>query len=109
MDKVFDIYLAIADQPESDAYAELSLPAAPYEMRDAMDKLRLPENESLYWEITEYHAFEKLSSILMRTAACMSWTLWPGGCQSWMNANVLRSQACSRWNRQKVVSSRSPG
>lgn len=64
MDKVFDIYLAIADQPESDAYAELSLPAAPYEMRDAMDKLRLPENESLYWEITEYHAFEKLSSIL---------------------------------------------
>ena len=67
MDKVFDIYLAKQDQPESDAYAELSLPAAPYQLQDAFDKLRLAEDESLYWEITEYRQFEELSSILNDT------------------------------------------
>lgn len=61
---MFDIYLAKEDQPESDAYAELSLPATPYQVQDAFDKLRLAEGESLYWEITEYHLFEELSAIL---------------------------------------------
>ena len=55
MDKVFDIYLAKQDQPESDAYAELSLPATPYQLQDTFDKLRLAEDEPPYWEITEYH------------------------------------------------------
>ncbi len=64
MDRIFDIYLAKQDQPESDAYAELFLPATPYQMQDAFDKLRLAEDESLYWEITEYHHFEELSSFL---------------------------------------------
>lgn len=64
MDKIFDIYLAKADQTESDACAALSLPATPYEIQDAFDKLRLAEGEALYWEITEYHAFEELPSIL---------------------------------------------
>ncbi len=64
MDRVFDIYLAKEDQPESDAYAELFLPATPYQMQDAFEKLRLAEGESLYWEVTEYHLFEELSSIL---------------------------------------------
>ena len=67
MDKVFDIYLARQDQPESDAYAELSLPAAPYQLQDAFDKLRLAEGEPPYWEITEYHHFEELSSLLNDT------------------------------------------
>ena len=67
MDKVFDIYLAKQDQPESDAYAELSLPAAPYQLQDAFDKLRLAEGEPPYWEITEYHHFEELSSLLNNT------------------------------------------
>jgi len=64
LDRIFDIYLAKQDQPESDAYAELFLPATPYQMQDAFDKLRLAEDESLYWEITEYHHFEELSSFL---------------------------------------------
>lgn len=64
MAKIFDIYLAKADQPESDAYAELSLPATPYQIQDVFDKLRLAEGEELYWEITEYHSFEELSSVL---------------------------------------------
>lgn len=64
MDKIFDVYLAKADQPESAAYAELSLPATPCQMQDAFDKLQLAEGEIPYWEITGYHAFEELSSIL---------------------------------------------
>lgn len=67
MGRVFDIYLAKQDQPESDAYAELTLPATPYQLQDAFDKLRLAEGESLYWEITEYHHFEELSSLLNDT------------------------------------------
>ena len=67
MAKVFDIYLAKADQPDSGACAELSLPAAPYQMQDAFDKLRLAEGESLYWEITGYRQFEELSSVLNET------------------------------------------
>ena len=65
--KVFDIYLAKQDQLDSDAYAELSLPATPYQIQDAFDKLRLAEGESPYWEITEYHHFEELSSLLNDT------------------------------------------
>ena len=67
MAEMFDIYLAKQDQPENDAYAELSLPATPCQMQDAYDKLRLAEGESLYWEITGYHHFEELSSLLNDT------------------------------------------
>lgn len=67
MGKVFDIYLARQDQPDSGACAELSLPAAPYEMQDAFDKLRLAESEIPYWEVTEYRQFEELSSVLNDT------------------------------------------
>ena len=41
MRRIFDLYLSKEDQPESGAYAELSLPAATYQMQDALDKLRL--------------------------------------------------------------------
>lgn len=67
MDRVFNLYLAKADQPESGAYAELSLPATPYQIQDAFDKLRLAEGESPYWEITEYHQFEDLYDVLDNT------------------------------------------
>lgn len=67
MAKVFDIYLAKADQPDSAACAELSLPATPYEMQDAFDKFRLTEGEIPYWEITGYRQFEELSSVLNDT------------------------------------------
>lgn len=67
MAEVFDIYLSKADQPDNDAYAELSLPAAPYQMLDAFEKLRLAEGESPYWEITEARQFEELSSVLNET------------------------------------------
>lgn len=67
MDKVFEIYLAKQDQPENGAYAEVSFPATAYQMQDAFDKLRLAEGEQPYWEITEYHKFEELSTILNDT------------------------------------------
>ena len=67
MAKVFDVYLAPKDQPDNDACVELSLPATSYQLLDALEKLRLAEGESLYWEITEYRQFEELSSVLNET------------------------------------------
>ena len=46
--KVFAVYLAKEGNPNSDAYAKLDLPASPWELWDALDKVRLQENEELY-------------------------------------------------------------
>ena len=59
--KVFAMYLAKEGNPNSDAYATLELPASPWEVWDAMDKIRLNEGEQLYMEIEDYFAFEYLS------------------------------------------------
>ena len=59
--KIFQVYLAKADVPNNDAYATLDLPASPWEVVDALDKVRLNEGEKLYMEIEDYYAFEYLS------------------------------------------------
>lgn len=59
--KVFAMYLAKEGNPNSDAYATLDLPASPWELWDAMDKIRLNEGEALYMEIDDYYAFEYLA------------------------------------------------
>ena len=59
--KVFAVYLAKEDVPNSEAYATLELPASPWEVVDALDKVRLNEGEQLYMEIEDYDAFEYLS------------------------------------------------
>jgi hypothetical protein len=59
--KIFQVYLAKADVPNNDAYATLDLPASPWEVVDALDKVRLNEGEQLYMEIEDYYAFEYLS------------------------------------------------
>ena len=59
--KVFAVYLAKEDVPNSEAYATLELPASPWELWDAMEKVRLNEGEQLYMEIEDYDAFEYLS------------------------------------------------
>ncbi len=59
--KVFAVYLAKEDVPNSEAYATLELPASPWEVVDALDKVRLNEGEQLYMEIEDYFAFEYLS------------------------------------------------
>ena len=59
--KVFAMYLAKEGNPNSDAYAKLNLPASPWELWDAMEKMRLKDDEALYMEIDDYYAFEYLS------------------------------------------------
>lgn len=46
--KIFGIYLAKLDAPNSETHARLELPASPWELHDAMDKVQLQENEELY-------------------------------------------------------------
>ena len=59
--KVFAVYLAKEDVPNSEAYATLELPASPWEVWDAMEKVRLKDGEALYMEIDDYYAFEYLA------------------------------------------------
>lgn len=53
-DEIFSVYLTPADYSKL-AYAKLDLPASPWKLLDALDKVRLPEGDSLYLEITDYH------------------------------------------------------
>ena len=55
------MYLAKNDTPYSAAYAKLELPASPWEVWDAMEKVRLQTDDILYMEIEDYFAFEYLS------------------------------------------------
>lgn len=64
MKPVFDVYLKNGNPPDSGAHAALYLPAAPYEVLDALDRLRLGENGAVLWEITEYSQFEELEPFL---------------------------------------------
>ena len=59
--KVFAMYLAKEGNPNSDAYAKLDLPASPWELWDALEKVRLQTDDILYMEIEDYYAFEYLS------------------------------------------------
>ena len=59
--KIFEVYLAKEDVPNNEAYAKLDLPASPWEVWDAMDKVRLNEGEQLYMEIEDYYAFAYLA------------------------------------------------
>ena len=59
--KVFAVYLAKEDVPNSEAYATLEQPASPWELWDAMEKVRLKDGEALYMEIDDYYAFEYLA------------------------------------------------
>ena len=59
--KVFAVYLAKEDVPNSEAYATLELPASPWEQWDAMEKVRLKDGEELYVEIEDYYDFSCLA------------------------------------------------
>ena len=59
--KVFAMYLAKEGNPNSDAYAKLDLPASPWELWDALDKVRLQKDDILYMEIEDYYTFEYLA------------------------------------------------
>ena len=70
--KIFGIYLAQLDAPNSEAHARLELPASPWELHDAMDKVQLQENEELYLEIDDYYGFEYLAPHLMELDASLN-------------------------------------
>ena len=59
--KILRVYLAKNDTPYSAAYAKLDLPASPWELWDALEKLRLQTGDILYMEIEDYYAFEYLA------------------------------------------------
>ena len=59
--KIFHVYLAKESVPNNESYAKLDLPASPWELWDAMDKVRLQTDDILYMEIEDYFAFEYLS------------------------------------------------
>ena len=59
--RILRVYLAKSDTPYSAAYAKLELPASPWEVWDAMEKVRLQTDDILYMEVEDYYAFEYLS------------------------------------------------
>ena len=59
--RIFNVYLAKEGVPYNEAYAKLDLPASPWELWDALDKLRLRDGGNLYMEIDDYYAFEYLT------------------------------------------------
>ena len=59
--KIFEVYLAKEGIPNNESYAKLDLPASPWELWDALDKVRLKDGEALYMEIDDYYAFEYLA------------------------------------------------
>ena len=59
--RILRLYLAKNDTPYSAAYAKLELPASPWEVWDAMEKVRLQTDDILYMEIEDYFVFEYLS------------------------------------------------
>ena len=59
--RILRVYLAKNDTPYSAAYAKLELPASPWELWDALEKVRLQTDDILYMEIEDYFAFEYLA------------------------------------------------
>lgn len=59
--KILRVYLAKNDTPYSAAYAKLDLPASPWEVWDAMEKVRLQTDDILYMEVEDYFAFAYLA------------------------------------------------
>ena len=59
--KIFGVYLAKQDAPGSEVHARLELPASPWELHDAMDKVQLQGNDELYLEVDDYYDFEYLA------------------------------------------------
>ena len=55
--KILQLYLAKNDVPNSEACATLDLPASPWELQDALDRVRLRPGEELYLQIDRFYDF----------------------------------------------------
>ena len=111
--KVFAVYLAKEDVPNSEAYATLELPASPWEVWDAMDKIRLNEGEQLYMEIEDYYAFAYLAPHLdgletTRSTICSSaWRARTSKTCS-VSAAVIRRGRCTGCSTTPTARATSP-
>ena len=56
--KVFSVYMG---NPDNHNHAELELPAAPWELLDALDKLRLEDGQQLYWQVENMGRYDFLA------------------------------------------------
>ena len=63
MNKVFELYIANALRDE-ERYAVLSLPATPYEMQDALERVGCHSTKDVYFQVEEYLDFEYLESVI---------------------------------------------
>ena len=65
MRSVIDVYLAKRDSPGDEAYATLSLPAAPYAILDALEKIRPDGPDDVDLAVEEYHGFSYLAPYIL--------------------------------------------
>ena len=56
--KIISIYMG---NPDNSNHAELELPATPWEMVDAMDRLRLSEGQEPYWQVEDLGRYDFLA------------------------------------------------
>ena len=56
--KIISIYMG---NPDNSNHAELELPTTPWEMVDAMDRLRLSEGQEPYWQVEDMGRYEFLA------------------------------------------------
>lgn len=59
--KVFSVYMG---DPDSSSHAELDLPATPWELIDALDKLRLEDGRESYWQVEDIGRYGFLAPLL---------------------------------------------
>ena len=59
--KIISIYMG---NPDNSNHAELELPATPWELVDAMDKLRLSEGQEPYWQVEDIGRYGFLAPLL---------------------------------------------
>ncbi len=58
---IFSIYLG---NPDNDNGTTLDLPAKPWAMRDALERLRLREGQEPYWQVEDLDRYDFLESHL---------------------------------------------
>ena len=56
--KIISIYMG---NPDNSNHAELELPATPWELLDALDKLRLEDGQQLYWQVEDMGRYDFLA------------------------------------------------
>ena len=65
MHSVFDVYLAKRDSPGDEAAANLSLPAAPYKILDALERIRPDGPDDVDLMVEEYYGYEYLARYIL--------------------------------------------